>query len=155
MKLPISNRKIIVNRLFALELLVIVLGFIFFGDIILNQEYIEAYWLPLLLINLSLIGLIIYLNNIKSAILKDEQIQVEFNNRTITIPVKNIVSVTTASERGDIFRGTHNKSYYLKINKRYIFGKNLILSYTGLKSFKEDPIEIQLIKSIQKSYKKE
>lgn len=149
MYLPIYNRSIALTRFLGIEIVLIILCLVFYGDIILNNNFLQKYWPVILVVNFIIFGLVLYLNNLKSGKLENEEILLNFNGRSKIIPINSIKSITAASNRGDIFKGTYSKSFFIKLDKRYLFGSQLILTYNDLRSIEDEPIAIKIIKSIK------
>lgn len=134
--------------------MLIIIVFFLYGDVITDASFIQRYGLIILLINTVLFGIYFYLNNINEGKLDGEEIELKHNGKSLIIPVNNIKSITSASNRGDILKGTYSNSYFLKLSNRYLFGKTLILTYKDLKTIDEEPISIQIMRSVNPSLKR-
>ncbi|WP_143255092.1 hypothetical protein [Alkalitalea saponilacus] len=140
MKLPITNRKWTIIRVIVINLLVITFSFI-----IQDGTRLLIVFYPAILV---LSALNIYKNNIQNGYLKNDTIILKYNWKKITIPVREVISVSSAIAGHNDFKNPWTTFFVLELKNKYHFGRKLELEYMHQNFHIEEPREISIIKAI-------
>lgn len=140
MKLPIANRKWSIMKVIAILILIIILSFV------IQNVVKELRILSLIVLCLGLFYIL--KNNIQLASFDNEEIKLKYNWQKIIIPIIEINSIHSGVAGYNDFKNPWTTFYTLRLNKKYFFGKTLLLKYRHKDFPLKEPIEIAIMKAI-------
>ncbi|TVR84923.1 MAG: hypothetical protein EA412_00020 [Chitinophagaceae bacterium] len=148
LKLPVSNKPTAYLRnAFMLSVILIV-----FLSLYIHYQEIRIL-VALLIVIIPLAILLIFSQrkqNIQSLEFAQNKLIVSYPKHKIEIPLSQIQEITAGINLGFNLKFNLIKTYTIVLNKKYFFGKKLLVDYkidnnTGV-TIKEDPISIKVLK---------